>query len=224
MIDVQAMPFWVLLLFSCLCFSNSLTISFHQRPRIGLWLQVASSSTDDSSPARRRRDNDDDYSTPQKPNKKAPTSRSVAAMALMESNEENQIFPIRKLESDPNYLGLPVRDKAYARMILSIVERRRGQIDKVLKNFMQKSTRFRKVSIIMLLHIYFLISSSPSAYFDRRYVVYLLSVSKNRSPDMLCQAALRIGAAQLLFLETPSYAVIKETVDVLRKSPTIKVQ
>jgi transcription termination factor NusB len=40
---------------------------------------------------------------------------------------------------------------------------------------------------------------------------------------MLCQATLRIGAAQLLYLDTPSYAVLKETVEVLKMHPKIKV-
>ncbi len=40
----------------------------------------------------------------------------------------------------------------------------------------------------------------------------------------LCDAALRIGAAQILFLDTPSYAAIMETVEVLRMHPQIKVE
>jgi len=48
--------------------------------------------------------------------------------------------------------------------------------------------------------------------------------SKNGPVDMLCQATLRIGAAQLLFLDdVPSYAVLKETVEVLRMHPHIQV-
>ena len=41
--------------------------------------------------------------------------------------------------------------------------------------------------------------------------------------ERLCEATLRIGAAQLLFLDTPPYAVLSETVEVLRMHPKIKV-
>ena len=47
---------------------------------------------------------------------------------------------------------------------------------------------------------------------------------KNQKPaDLLCDAALRIGAAQILFLDTPAFAAVKETVDVLRMHPSVKV-
>lgn len=39
----------------------------------------------------------------------------------------------------------------------------------------------------------------------------------------MVQAALRLGAAQLLFLEIPPHAAVKETVDVLRMDPRIKI-
>jgi hypothetical protein len=48
---------------------------------------------------------------------------------------------------------------------------------------------------------------------------------KNRPVDKLVEATLRIGAAQLLFLsDVPPYAVLKETVDVLRMHPKITVR
>ena len=46
---------------------------------------------------------------------------------------------------------------------------------------------------------------------------------KNSAVERLCEAALRIGAAQLLFLDTPSYAVLSETVEVLRMHPKIRI-
>ena len=44
-----------------------------------------------------------------------------------------------------------------------------------------------------------------------------------RPADALCEAVLRVGAAQVLFLDVPAYAVLKETIDVLRMHPKIKV-
>ena len=40
---------------------------------------------------------------------------------------------------------------------------------------------------------------------------------------MLTEAALRIGAAQILFLDVPVYAAVSETVESLRMHPKIKV-
>ena len=41
--------------------------------------------------------------------------------------------------------------------------------------------------------------------------------------ERLCEATLRIGAAQLLFMDTPPYAVLSETVEVLRMHPRIRI-
>jgi len=47
--------------------------------------------------------------------------------------------------------------------------------------------------------------------------------SKPRLSDILANAALRIGATQILFLDTPIYAAVSETVESLRMHPKIKV-
>ncbi|VEU42801.1 unnamed protein product [Pseudo-nitzschia multistriata] len=47
--------------------------------------------------------------------------------------------------------------------------------------------------------------------------------SKPRLSEILVEAALRIGAAQLLFMDVPKYAAIYETVESLRLHPKIKV-
>ena len=44
-----------------------------------------------------------------------------------------------------------------------------------------------------------------------------------RTDDLYVQACLRIGAAQLLFLDVPAYAAVKETIDILRQDKQIKV-
>jgi transcription termination factor NusB len=46
---------------------------------------------------------------------------------------------------------------------------------------------------------------------------------QSRPQDMLVQACLRVGVAQLLFMDVPEYAVLKETVDVLRMHQSIHV-
>jgi hypothetical protein len=60
----------------------------------------------------------------------------VAVMALMEKNKED-VFPLRRLENDANYNGnMDPRDKRFARALVSTVERRKGQIDKILDHCM----------------------------------------------------------------------------------------
>lgn len=46
---------------------------------------------------------------------------------------------------------------------------------------------------------------------------------KPRLSNLLADAALRIGATQILFLDTPVYAAVSETVESLRMHPKIKV-
>jgi len=128
--------------------------------------------------------------------------RAVAAFALLQSNmkkssnkQEGHAFAIRMLDQDPAFLRLVGRDRAFSRLLLSTSERRAGQIGKVIQSFVRKPTAETNQS----------------------------SSKKTRPSDALCDAALRIGASQLLFLETPTYAAVSETVEILRMHPKIKV-
>jgi 16S rRNA (cytosine967-C5)-methyltransferase len=121
------------------------------------------------------------------------THRAVAVFALMESMKRNQKFAIRVLEQDPAYLNLDQRDRAFARNLLSTTERRMGQIDQVIKSFAHKKEDKKKNN------------------------------SKIRPHDILCEAALRIGATQILFLDVPTYAAVSETVEALKNHPKVKV-
>lgn len=49
------------------------------------------------------------------------------------------------------------------------------------------------------------------------------SIKRKQKSDALVEACLRLGACQILFAEVPSYAAVKETVEVLRMIPFIKV-
>lgn len=128
-----------------------------------------------------------------------PRSVAVAALRVMSNNEsattngrnnnkkprqkkQSSDFSVRRLENDPAFQGLSdQRDRSFARLLVATVERRMGQIDKVL-------------------------SSSASVY-----------PPKKGKHAALVQACLRVGAAQLLFLETPQHAALKETVEVLKQ-------
>jgi hypothetical protein len=78
-------------------------------------------------------------SSPSEQNRKS--SRYVAVVALMENKED--IFPLRRLENDVNYNGnMDIRDKRFTRALVSTVERRKGQIDKILDHCMD--TKLKK--------------------------------------------------------------------------------
>lgn len=75
----------------------------------------------------------------------SPTHRSAAIFALMEGGKRQPTFAVRRLENDPAYLALEQRDRSFARLLITTTERRMGQIDQVLEQFMAKSSQFRKV-------------------------------------------------------------------------------
>jgi hypothetical protein len=77
----------------------------------------------------------------------SPTHRSAAIFALMEGGKRQPTFAVRRLENDPAYLALEQRDRSFARLLITTTERRMGQIDQVLEEFMTKSNQFRKVRI-----------------------------------------------------------------------------
>jgi 16S rRNA (cytosine967-C5)-methyltransferase len=129
------------------------------------------------------------------------TARSTAIFALLESLKKQQVFAIRVLENDPSYQHMDRRDRAFSRLLLSTTERRSGQIEKILNSFIV-SRRLQK-------------KDTFSRSNNRRN-------SQNLS-NMLCEAALRIGVTQILFLDIPQYAAVDETVEVLRLHPHIKV-
>jgi hypothetical protein len=107
--------------------------------------QIAASTAagveNEGSPARKR------TQTPPA-RKRTQTHRSTAVFAMMEGAKRKSMFAIRRLENDPDYLALDRRDRAFARLMLTTAERRQGQIDKVLKAFMNKHHKFKQVQFI----------------------------------------------------------------------------
>ncbi|KAL7549841.1 hypothetical protein ACHAWF_013101 [Thalassiosira exigua] len=123
-----------------------------------------------------------------------PTARFVAITALADAAASTfpscegvgaQVnagsFATRQLEQDADFVSLDARDRSFARLLVATVERRRGQIDNVLKCCVKKSPKGKHSHLV--------------------------------------QATLRVGVAQLVFLRTPPFAAVKETVQVLRKHP-----
>ena len=97
-------------------------------------------------------------------------------------NHHDGDFATRRLEQDPTYqTNLDQRDRSFARLLVATVERRMGQIDKLL-----------------------------TMAVDKKYP------PKAGPHSARIAACLRVGVAQLVFLQTPSYAAIQETVQTLR--------
>jgi 16S rRNA (cytosine967-C5)-methyltransferase len=122
----------------------------------------------------------------------ATTARFVAVSAVV-CAKEKQSFAVDRLESHAYFAQLSQRDKAFARLLVTTVERRLGQIDAVLEQCCNNN-------------------SQPQQ--QQR--------NNNKKPqrmnrlDRLVQATLRVGACQLLFLSVPAHAAVWETVQVLR--------
>lgn len=80
------------------------------------------------------------------------TARSVAAHALLADTKKKQSIPsLQRLESDPSFKSIDdQRDRSFARLLVTTVERRLGQIDKVLAKC-QKSNKQQKVTSILFM-------------------------------------------------------------------------
>ena len=152
----------------------------------------------------------DESSTAHDDKQKPPSARLVAVRAILEesqrrrrgkSNTSSSSFsglpPLDKLESSLSSLAetqqLSVRDRSFARLLVATCVRRMGQIDKVLAQCQTRGT-----------------AQSKEQQQQRH---------NQRPDDLWIQAVLRIGAVQILFLQTPSHAAVKETVDLLRLAP-----
>jgi 16S rRNA (cytosine967-C5)-methyltransferase len=121
-------------------------------------------------------------------------ARFLAVQALFPSKGPSGVE--RLTNSKLGFNNLPVRDRAFCRVMVTTVERRSGQIDAVLSHCQTKK---------------------PDSSNTRRRQPNMSAV------DKLVQAVLRVGAVQVLFLDVPSHAAVKETVDVLRmKHPQLR--
>jgi transcription termination factor NusB len=144
--------------------------------------------------------------SPKRKPKVKPTPRSMAVFALMDGAKRKPTFAIRRLEND----------RSFARSMLSTSERRQGQIDKVIQKFVHQSKKLKVRQGDLLVN-------QKHCAPDGRLPNPCLHQFQNSPTDLLCEATLRIGAAQLLFLDVPPYAAVQETVEVLRMHPKIKV-
>lgn len=98
-------------------------------------------------------------------------------------------YALDRLEVDPNFNKLSTRDRSFARLLLTTVERRLGQIDKVLEYCRKKKT-------------------DPKKKTD--------ALRSRQKGDIFVEMVLRLGVAQLVFLHVPAHAAVMETVELLR--------
>jgi 16S rRNA (cytosine967-C5)-methyltransferase len=121
------------------------------------------------------------------------SARQVAAEAILE-RKGGVAFAIDKLESHRSFGSLSTRDRSFARLLVTTSIRRLGQVDKVLDSCQNDKKNAN--------------TNTSSSKKTRR--------KRTNKVDLYIQAVLRIGAVQLLFLQTPAHAAVKESVDVLR--------
>ncbi|KAL3767150.1 hypothetical protein ACHAW5_003169 [Stephanodiscus triporus] len=81
------------------------------------------------------------------PQKIKPTARYVAISVLADADAAGS-FATRELEESPHYQSLDARDRAFARLLVATVERRFGQIDKVLECCIQKPNKGKHAHFI----------------------------------------------------------------------------
>mmetsp|Transcript_23980 Transcript_23980/g.36284 ORF Transcript_23980/g.36284 Transcript_23980/m.36284 type:complete len:534 (+) Transcript_23980:109-1710(+) len=111
------------------------------------------------------------------------STRHVAIDSILEDKKRMSVFPLQRLDNNLDFQTLDGRDRSFARAMVTTVERRKGQIDKVIGMCRKKSH------------------------------------DKKKREDMWIDAVLRLGAAQLLFLDVPHHAAVKETIEILRSIP-----
>jgi 16S rRNA (cytosine967-C5)-methyltransferase len=108
----------------------------------------------------------------------SPTTSSPRYLATKALTSRAGSFSVDRMEQDRDFANSDIRDRSFARLLLTTTERRLGQIDKVIAACLSKT-------------------------------------KANINPFV--KNVLRIGAAQILFLDTPSHAAVGETVEVLRE-------
>jgi 16S rRNA (cytosine967-C5)-methyltransferase len=123
----------------------------------------------------------------------------VAAEAILE-RKGGVAFAIDKLESHVSFGSLSTRDRSFARLLVTETIRRLGQVDKILESCQNDKKKA---------------NSSSSSKNTRR--------KRTNMVDRYIQAVLRIGAVQLLFLQTPAHAAVKESVDILRQPKDLHI-
>lgn len=132
---------------------------------------------------------------------KTPTARSVALEALTwtmggRGGTTQRKSTVERLEALSGLSTLEVRDRAFARLLVATVERRRGQLNRVIDYC---STKKKQTSANP--------NSSPNT----------TSVTPPNTTDPFLRSVLQLGLAQLLFLRVPPYAAVQETVELLRR-------
>lgn len=102
--------------------------------------------------------------TKQASKKKRPsTSRSTAVFALNDSCKRSSEIALRVLENDAAYKSLEIRDRAFARLLLTTVQRRQGQIDKVIRKVIERANP-RKVCSFPCVYVHL-----PSTIFSDNF-------------------------------------------------------
>jgi 16S rRNA (cytosine967-C5)-methyltransferase len=125
-------------------------------------------------------------------------ARYIAVQALLPPRTgATSPLSVERLENSKGYNDLSARDRSFCRLLFTTCERRLGQIDAVLRHCCHKP-------------------ESSGIFSSTVFAKKRTGGGGSLAIDQLVQAVLRLGAAQILFLDVPAHAAVKETVDVLR--------
>jgi len=192
---------------------------YGRRPFSSSILHVASSSTAAATTS-------DETSARNDGNNKSSSSyyyysaRYAAVQALTAAAKEGDSYAVQHLESDPRFRRrdssgnddgntLSTRDKAFARLLVSTVDRRLGQIDRVIAYCSDKKTTGENSQ-----------QQQQQQQRQRQPQRTSSSPSSRRLSELLVRSVLRVGVAQLLFLGVPHHAAVMETVETMKKIAT----
>lgn len=80
------------------------------------------------------------------------TNARYAATKALIPRKGSSMFSLDRLEGDVVFQQLSVRDRSFAKLILATLERRRGQIDIILKHCMNEKQKKRPSRVDMYIH------------------------------------------------------------------------
>jgi 16S rRNA (cytosine967-C5)-methyltransferase len=124
-------------------------------------------------------------------------ARRVALEVLMQGSGRSLEVA---LSGHPSLPSLSQRDRSFVRLLVAVAERRQGQIDAVLATFMDRYP-----------------PPDAGGRGGGKQNKKNKNKNKNKKSVSAAQACLRLGAAQLLFLDTEAFAAVSSSVALLKE-------
>ncbi|GKY94417.1 hypothetical protein MPSEU_000407500 [Mayamaea pseudoterrestris] len=133
------------------------------------------------------------------------SARALALDALTTNRRSKRSASVR-LESHPQWPSLSQRDAGFARLLVTTVERRQGQVNALIERFSSKKQQEE-------------VAKPGDASDDSMQRPRGKHAVKNlNDKERYIHAALSLGLVQLLWLQVPPHAAVSETVDLVKHS------